>query len=120
AWLVRSRRYDHVASLIWLSLSASPARSRPLDGASMSVPPPQGTPIVPAVVERGVVSNVPPLLPRPALARKERGEVRKILRHRADHLGDLFDDLADLVFADDQGRGQRQRVAGDPQHQVVV
>jgi len=42
------------------------------------------------------------------------------LRHRADHLGDLADDFADLVFADDQRRRQRQGVAGDPQHQVVV
>src|SRR5712664_1346353 len=37
---------------------------------------------------------------------RTRGEVKKQrpLRHRADHLGDLFDDLADLVFGDDQRR----------------
>src|SRR5260370_24802877 len=51
-----------------------------------------GTPIVPAVVERGLVSNVPPF--------------RQRLRHRADHLGDFLDDLADLVFADDERRGE--------------
>src|SRR6266581_3233859 len=38
----------------------------------------------------------------------------------ADHLGDLVDDFADLVLADDQRRGQRQRIAGNPQHQIVV
>src|SRR5258707_6217701 len=53
-------------------------------------------------------------------SRKERGEVGEILRHRADHLRDLLDDFADLVFADDQWRRQRQRIAGDAQHQVVV
>ena len=42
------------------------------------------------------------------------------LRHRADHLRDLLDNFADLVFADDQRRRQRQRIAGDAQHQVVV
>jgi hypothetical protein len=36
AWLVRSRRYDRVASLIWLSFSPIPARSRSLEGASIS------------------------------------------------------------------------------------
>src|ERR1700688_259115 len=44
----------------------------------------------------------------------------RILRYCADHLGNLVDDLADLVFADDQRRGQRQGIAGDAQHQVVV
>src|SRR5258705_5444061 len=52
--------------------------------------------------------------------RKERGEVGEILRHRADPLRDLLDNFADLVFADDQGRRQRQRIASDTQHQVVV
>ena len=40
--------------------------------------------------------------------------------YRADHLGDLLDDLADLILADDQRRGQRQGVTGDAHHQVVV
>src|SRR5258708_31825309 len=55
-----------------------------------------------------------------SLAPLLRGEGRKALRHRADHLRDLLDNFADLVFADDQGRRQRQRIAGDAQHQVVV
>src|SRR5437868_9848984 len=48
------------------------------------------------------------------------GRAERSLRHRADDLADLFDDLADLVPADDQGWRQRQGVAGDAQHQVVV
>ena len=42
------------------------------------------------------------------------------LGDRADHLGDFCDDLADLVLADDQRRGQRQGIPGDAQHQVIV
>ena len=48
------------------------------------------------------------------------GHEREDLRCRADHLRDLFDDLADLVLGDDQGRGQAQRVAGHPHHQIIV
>src|SRR2546430_10533600 len=73
AWLVRLRRYDRVASLIWLSLSEKPARSKPLDGASISrFLHRQETRLSLPGVERGLVSKVPGLskrglLPRPAL-----------------------------------------------------
>ena len=45
---------------------------------------------------------------------------RQSLRYRADHLGDPLDDLADLILADDQRRGQREAVTGDAQHHLVV
>src|SRR6516225_2845009 len=32
----------------------------------------------------------------------------------------FFEDLPDLRLADDQGRGDRQRIAGDPDDQVLV
>src|ERR1700726_3667465 len=79
------------------------------------------TSIVPVVVERGLVSNVPRGWSAASPRLAGRGiEAPIALRDRADHLGDLLADLADLVFADDQWWGQRQRIAGDAQHQVVV
>src|SRR5579863_10710745 len=53
------------------------------------------------------------LLDRPPGTRARSG-------HGADHLGYLLHDFADLVLADNQGWGQRQGVAGNAQHQVVV
>jgi hypothetical protein len=40
------------------------------------------------------------------------------LRHVFDRARHLVDDLVDLVLADDERRGQLDRVAGHPQHDV--
>src|SRR6185295_18037608 len=42
------------------------------------------------------------------------------LRHRLDHSRHLLDDLIDLCLAHDQGRRERDGVAGDADHQVLA